>query len=333
MDLKTNRNTDELNLNVTLANGLSPSNLLAMFNISAKLKKAFKEEIELRNGLKIALNEYKLKKNIKINFKVDRAPLQFAFCVSGNPICRIKYGENEDVISLRANNYIVFHLPNSSGEIEFDGKEPIRILTLHISPDYLKEFIADDFVNLPIGISSLLSGNREERFFIKGEMLPSMIIDSNQIYDTQIKGAPRRMYLEAKALELMTLILSDISEEKNAFSDMILSDYQIDKIKEVKSIILTKIANPPSLHQLSEMSGMSHTKLNKAFKQLFGNTVFGYLREQRLDLSRELLESNKFSITQITYEAGWSNPSHFTREFVKVYNMTPKDYRKEKHKI
>ncbi|MFE6076651.1 hypothetical protein ACFVQB_19470 [Paenibacillus sp. NPDC057886] len=56
---------------------------------------------------------------------------------------------------------------------------------------------------------------------------------------------------------------------------------------------------PPSLLELSRLVGISDSKLKSGFKELFGTTVFGYLKEKRLDKARELLEMSKYLIAQM----------------------------------
>ncbi len=303
-----------------------------LFLISERLRKGFADIIELRQGLKLIINNYTPRKTVEVNFKVDSPPIDFAFCISGRAEAEV-FMPNEEKIPLKFHEGMstVFFFPNSKGRIKFFADDTIKILSLHISPEFLSNFIDNDTSGLPQELSQIMSGN-EDMFFIKNSILtPAMKIAVNQILDTKLRSASRKMFLESKALELMSLGISQIiSDSSNDETNMSLSEKEIKSAEETKELIDKEFINPPPLSKLALKAGMSHTKLNFAFQKLYGETVFKYIRRLRLEYSIQLLEEKKMNITQIAYEAGWSNPSHFSREFLKHYGVSPKKYRKGK---
>lgn len=69
--------TNKYNFEINFSNMITGRNvsLMPLFWLSEKIKKGFKEEINLANGLKLVINEYKPKKNITIDFKITNAPM------------------------------------------------------------------------------------------------------------------------------------------------------------------------------------------------------------------------------------------------------------------
>lgn len=65
------------------------------------------------------------------------------------------------------------------------------------------------------------------------------------------------------------------------------------------------------------------------FKEVFGTTVFGYVRQQRLEKEKRLLEMEKISISEASSLVGYSNFSHFATLFRKTYGMNPGLYTKK----
>lgn len=63
-----------------------------------------------------------------------------------------------------------------------------------------------------------------------------------------------------------------------------------EKIRQAQAIIIENMMNPPSLMELSRLIGLNDFKLKKGFKEMFGTTVFGYLREKRLEKASYLLQ-------------------------------------------
>jgi AraC-like DNA-binding protein len=89
---------------------------------------------------------------------------------------------------------------------------------------------------------------------------------------------------------------------------------------------MERMENPPSLPELARTAGLNETKLKRGFRQLYGTSVFGYLRNQRLDKACMLLASGEMNVTEVPYAVGFSSPSHFTRMFTRHCGVKPKDY-------
>lgn len=53
-----------------------------------------------------------------------------------------------------------------------------------------------------------------------------------------------------------------------------------------------------TLIELSRLIGLNDYKLKKGFKEMFGTTVFGYLREKRLEKAFHLLQEGTMNVTE-----------------------------------
>ena len=60
------------------------------------------------------------------------------------------------------------------------------------------------------------------------------------------------------------------------------------------------------------------------FKESTGQSPYQYVIEARARKARELLTSGKFSISEVTYQAGFADQSHLTRQIKHVYGVTPR---------
>lgn len=83
----------------------------------------------------------------------------------------------------------------------------------------------------------------------------------------------------------------------------------------------------PSLRELALILGTNEFKLKKGFKELFGLTVFQFLKSERLRKALVLIEHTEKPIKEISQMVGFKNASHFTREFKKKYHSTPQALR------
>ena len=83
---------------------------------------------------------------------------------------------------------------------------------------------------------------------------------------------------------------------------------------------------PPSLKELAKASALNEYQLKMGFKEIYGNTVYGFLLDHKLDHSRILLDSGKLQVNEVAYQMGYTNPSHFIAAFKKKFGITPKKY-------
>jgi AraC-like DNA-binding protein len=82
----------------------------------------------------------------------------------------------------------------------------------------------------------------------------------------------------------------------------------------------------PSLAELAREVGLSETTLKRGFRQVFGTTVFGYLREKRMEHARALLASGRATVIEAAALVGYSNPSNFAAAFRQQFGINPKEF-------
>ena len=73
--------------------------------------------------------------------------------------------------------------------------------------------------------------------------------------------------------------------------------------------------------------GVSRTNLHNKLKALTGMSTSLYVRQTRLDKSRELLRDPSLNISEIAYDVGFKSPGFYTRMFREAYGETPTQYR------
>ncbi|GAA4328366.1 hypothetical protein GCM10023144_14100 [Pigmentiphaga soli] len=88
--------------------------------------------------------------------------------------------------------------------------------------------------------------------------------------------------------------------------------------------------DPPSLSELARLLGTNDRMLSQSFRKHLGQTVFGYLREERLRFSQRLLADTNLSITAISDEVGFSNVANFATAFRARFGKTPSAWRRDR---
>ena len=117
------------------------------------------------------------------------------------------------------------------------------------------------------------------------------------------------------------------SEEANVEQcPFLVDETNVIKIRKAKDIVISKMAEPPSLKELADEIGLSLKKLKEGFKQIYGDTVFGFLFEYKMEVARKMLEAGDNNVNEVGLKVGYSTSSHFIAAFKKKYGTTPKKY-------
>lgn len=149
----------------------------------------------------------------------------------------------------------------------------------------------------------------------------------NGLGQTESNFAVERLLTESKVLELLALQIGQLYQEENLVSGKQLSATDIRKLHNVKELILSDLSGDFSLNSLSREVGLNIYKLKFGFKLLFGQPVFKFLNEARLKYAAQQIALDIKPISEIAYEAGFANPSHFSDAFKKFYGMPPSKFR------
>ena len=72
--------------------------------------------------------------------------------------------------------------------------------------------------------------------------------------------------------------------------------------------------------------GMSRSSLFLKLKSITGQSTSEFIRTNRLNKAAKLIESGKYSITEIIYMVGFSDPKYFRTCFKKHFDCTPSSY-------
>lgn len=98
-------------------------------------------------------------------------------------------------------------------------------------------------------------------------------------------------------------------------------------IETVTKVIENKINDSDlSLSALSVDCSMSEKQIYRRIKQLTGLTPTEYIRQIRLNRAAMLLKQGGFSVSEVLFMVGFSNPSYFTKCFKVQFRVTPSEY-------
>lgn len=218
--------------------------------------------------------------------------------------------ENIKTIQLNEGSHHTFYTPVLNAELVL--KRSARMFTVCLTRKFINKLMGNDTIKLSLNENAKLiaTGN------YKHTRLQAVI---QEITGAAQPGVIRRIYLESKVLELLSIQLHQ-AETKAATNGFSKDD--VERLQEAKQIIAQNLQTPCSLIELARKTGLNDFKLKKGFKALFGHTVFGYLFELRMDNAYRLLQDGK-SVSEVAEIIGYKNPHHFTAAFKKKFGFLP----------
>ena len=210
---------------------------------------------------------------------------------------------------------------------DFTDTGPFLFVTIFIWPEVLRSFASDASGELPLALKHLIRPSDSACYKRVGKTSPIMNALLQQILQCPYKGLTKRMYLESKAIELLALLIeeeADIHQDK-AQANLPDLDHR-DRIQYAQEILMNNLTNPPSLVELARQVGMCDYSLRQGFREVFNTTVFGYLRDRRLDRAQQLLLEPWMTVAETARVVGYDSRTSFATAFKQKYGVSPKAY-------
>lgn len=100
-------------------------------------------------------------------------------------------------------------------------------------------------------------------------------------------------------------------------------------LKEVIRVVDEKMTDPGfNMETVAESMNMSRSAFYKKFKSLTGLTTVEFVRDMRLQRSKQYFDAGSTNIAEVAYWSGFSNPKYFSTCFREKYQVSPSDYLK-----
>ena len=102
-------------------------------------------------------------------------------------------------------------------------------------------------------------------------------------------------------------------------------------IRKASEVVEANLSNESfTIVELAKYLGMSRSVMYERMKEYAGITAFEFIRKKRFERACALLEKGRATVSEISYEVGFSSPDYFSKAFRKYYGMSPKEYCKNK---
>tara|TARA_R110002049_G_scaffold82223_6_gene209290 strand:- start:5622 stop:6506 length:885 start_codon:yes stop_codon:yes gene_type:complete len=278
------------------------------------------EEINLGKGFYVLHFQNESKEVVNFERDIDSTFIQMHFCLRGNSKFLFNTGDYSfDVLDNRS---ILLYNPQRTLPINLEIQPKTTLVSLLISIEKFHSLFSKESGYIPF----LSDENSNRKFYDDTEIKPTVSIVLQQIINSNINSSIKELYVKGKIYELLSL---HFQKEENAdaeYCPFLVDEQNVLKIRKAKEIIISRMSEPPSLQELAAEIGLNLKKLKEGFKQIYGDTVYSFLFDYKMEHARKLLETNQYNVNEVGLQVGYSTASHFIAAFKKKFGTTPKKY-------
>src|SRR5260370_29059735 len=157
-----------------------------------------------------------------------------------------------------------------------------QFLTVEMSYDFLRRHLSEFVTSLHPLVRDVVSGQSE-----KSAVAPTTRLTSRQqqllasLRDAPVLSMAQSVWYQAKALELAGELFFSGSDDQQLFCHL-QQMLSAERVEKVIVLLREKLANPPSLEELSQADACSPFYLSRTVSGATGMTIPQYVRQPRM---------------------------------------------------
>lgn len=277
-------------------------------------------EIHLEEGFHLFEFQNEGNEPLKFERDIDNTYIQLHFCIKGNS--KFLFNNNSYALDVLDRRSIILYNPQRKLPINLSILPKTTLISLLISIEKFHSLFSKEASYIPF----LSEENKNRKYYDDVEIKPTVLIVLQQIINSNVNSSIRDLYIKGKVYELLSLHFQQDESNLAEYCPFLVDEQNVQKIRKAKDIIITNMAEPPSLQELANEIGLNIKKLKEGFKQIYGDTVYSFLFDYKMEHARRLLESNQHNVNEVGLKVGYSTASHFIAAFKKKFGTTPKKY-------
>ena len=251
---------------------------------------------------------------------VSSGLIQFHFGIKGK--AKFIFNQGNYALELKEEKSLLFYNPQKELPLNLELAPNSWVISLFVS---IKKFHAL-FSNEADYIPFLSAGNQDKKYYNEGDVSPSMAIVLSQLFHFNLHPAIKNLYYKGKGYELLSLYFNRTEDPDAEQCPFLIDEENVLKIRKAKDIVIANMAEPPGLQELADQVGLNLKKLKMGFKQIYGDSVYSFLFDYKMEFARKLLEEGSHNVNEVGLKIGYSTASHFISAFKKKFATTPKKY-------
>ena len=246
--------------------------------------------------------------------------IQFHFGLKGR--AKFIFNQGRYALDLREEVSLFLYNPQKELPVHLEIAPHSWVVSVLISIKKFHGFFSDQAEHIPF----LSTENIDKKYYKDDKINPAMAVVLSQLFHFNLHPSIKKLYFKGKVYELLSLYFNRSEDANTESCPFLVDEENVIKIRKAKDIVIANMAEPPSLEELADQVGISLKKLKLGFKQIYGDSVYSFLFDYKMDYARKLLDSGSYNVNEVGLRIGYSTASHFIAAFRKKFGTTPKKY-------
>ncbi|MBU2948146.1 helix-turn-helix transcriptional regulator [Zobellia uliginosa] len=278
------------------------------------------QEVLIEDGFYVLKIQNDTTETQRVLRDIDSSYIQFHFCLKGEA----KFVFNEGRYNLEVSEENSLLLYNTQIDLPMDLQLAPNswLVSVVMTIRKFHSLFSKEADYIPF----LSADNQDKKYYAQEGVSPAIAVILSQMMNYNLHPSIKELYIKGKVYELISLYFNKSDDADIEQCPFLVDEDNVRRIRKAKEIIISRMAEPPTLTELSEEIGLSLKKLKEGFKQIYGDSVFSFLFDYKMEYARKMLETGKHNVNEVGLRVGYSTASHFISAFKKKYGTTPKKY-------
>ncbi len=251
---------------------------------------------------------------------IDSSFIQFHFCLKGN--AKFVFNKGNYALEVSEEQSLLLYNPQLNLPMNLELAPKSWMISVVMTIRKFHSLFSREADYLPF----LSAGNKDKKYYSQEGVSPAIAVVLSQLMNYNLHPSVKELYIKGKAYELISLYFNKGEDADVEQCPFLVDEDNVRRIRKAKEIIIARMAEPPTLTELSDEIGLSLKKLKEGFKQIYGDSVFSFLFDYKMEYARKMLETGRHNVNEVGLKVGYSTASHFISAFKKKYGTTPKKY-------
>lgn len=273
----------------------------------------------LNDALSMAVVDFRAARHISRSHRHDDHLVFCAWIEGRSTICAGGDPTEEEL----AHGFCTFYGLSSGDTVRtvYEPNRSLRWVSIFLRRDRVQDVLGLDVQALPAIFRHYIL-HRTPTGLRHVPLGSSASIAATQAFECPYEGELRRLYLIAKAIEIVCAVIQSYAEDDEA-DGPVLRRADVEKIKLARQIIEENLEEPLSVAELAAAVGMTVKKLQYGFQALFRGSVGQVYKQVRLSKAMVLVSKSDMPMIDIAIECGYECPGSFTRAFKLAFGSCP----------
>ncbi|WP_411029522.1 helix-turn-helix transcriptional regulator [Spongiimicrobium sp. 3-5] len=278
------------------------------------------EEVLIEDGFYVLKIQNDSADNQRVSREIDSSFIQFHFCLKGR--AKFIFNDGRYALDVSEENSLLLYNTQLDLPMNLELNANSWLVSVIMTIRKFHSLFSKEANYIPF----LSTDNKEKKYYSQEGVSPAIAVVLSQVMNYNLHPSIKELYIRGKVYELISLYFNKNEDADMEQCPFLVDEDNVRRIRQAKEIMISRMAEPPTLVELSEEIGLSLKKLKEGFKQIYGDSVFSFLFDYKMDYARKMLETGKHNVNEVGLKVGYSTASHFISAFKKKYGTTPKKY-------